>query len=108
MDRERAYNMAITACQIVWNDKTCEQIKDVLYSGWIPVLDKIRAEIESIERYGTNNGHDLWLRTPEEIKKDALKIIDKYKAEVEPQESKKWVNFADNLIPILDEAESEG
>ena len=26
-------------------------------------LDKIRAKIESIERYGTDNGRDLWLRT---------------------------------------------
>ena len=51
------------------------------------VLDKIRAEIESIEHYGTNNEHDFWLRTPDEIKKDVLTILDKYKAEVEPQES---------------------
>jgi len=46
-----------------------------------PILDKIRAEIESIERYSTNNGHNIWLRTPEEIKKETLAIIDKYKAE---------------------------
>ncbi len=51
------------------------------------VLDKIRAEIESIEHYGTNNGNDFWLRTPDEIKEDVLIIIDKYKGEVEPQES---------------------
>lgn len=43
------------------------------------VLDKIRAEVEAIERYGTNNGKDLWLRIPEEIKEDVLNIIDKYK-----------------------------
>ncbi len=48
-----------------------------------PILNKIRAEIESIDHYGTNNGHDSWLRTPDEIKKDALVIIDKYKAETE-------------------------
>ena len=29
-------------------------------------------------------------------------IINKYKAE-----SEEWVNFADDLIPIIDEAESE-
>ena len=51
--------------------------------GVTDVLDKIRAEVESIERYGTNNGKDLWLRTPEEIKEDVLTIIDKYKAESE-------------------------
>ena len=50
------------------------------------VLDKIRAEIESIERYGTVNGHDIWLRTPEEIKKEVLKILDKCKAESEDKE----------------------
>ena len=43
------------------------------------ILDNIRAEIESIERYCTNNNHDIWLRTPEEIKNEALHIIDKYK-----------------------------
>ena len=53
--------------------------------GVSDVLDKIRAEVESIERYGTNNGKDLWLRTPEEIKEDVLTIIDKYKAESEEQ-----------------------
>jgi hypothetical protein len=26
---------------------------------------------------------------------------------VEPQESEKWVNFAEDLIPVMDEAESE-
>ena len=68
-----------------------------VYSGLIdgidtleqePILDKIRAEIELIERYGTVNGHDIWLRTPEEIKKEVLKIIDKYKAESEGQSDK--------------------
>lgn len=50
------------------------------------VLDKIRAEVEAIERYGTNNGKDIWLRIPEEIKEDVLNIIDKYKKESEVQE----------------------
>ena len=45
------------------------------------VLDKIKAEIESIEHYATKNNHDLWIRTPDEIKKDVLDIIDKYKTE---------------------------
>ena len=53
------------------------------YDRLVGVLDKIRAEIESIEHYGTNNGHDFGLRTPDEIKKDVLIIIDKYKAETE-------------------------
>ena len=43
------------------------------------ILNKITAEIESIEHYATNNGHDIWLRTPDEIKKDVLAILDKYK-----------------------------
>lgn len=47
------------------------------------VLDKIRAEVEAIERYGTNNGKDIWLRIPEEIKEEVLTIIDKYKVESE-------------------------
>jgi hypothetical protein len=34
-------------------------------------------------------------------------INNKYKAESEPQKSEEWVNFADDLIPIIDEAESE-
>ena len=57
-----------------------------------PTLDKIRAEIESIERYGTNNGHDIWLRTPEEIIKEALIIIDKYKTESENLEPNPNIN----------------
>lgn len=63
--------------------KVCEHDKKV-------VLDKIRAEIESIEHYGTNDGNDFWLRTPDEIKKDVLAILDKYKAESEGYEN--WVN----------------
>lgn len=50
------------------------------------MFDKIRAEVESIECYGTNNGKDVWLRTPEEIKEDVLTIIDKYKGESEDAE----------------------
>lgn len=53
----------------------------------VEILDKIRAEIKSIEHYGTNNGTDFWLKTPDEIKKDVLMIIDKYRAEIDPQES---------------------
>lgn len=52
-----------------------------------PILDKIRAEIKSIEHYCTDNGHDFWFRTPDEIKKDVLKILDKYKAESEVKEN---------------------
>ena len=55
--------------------------RDFRKKSKVDVLDRIRAEVESIERYGTNNGHDIWLKTPEEIKKDVLTIIDKYKAE---------------------------
>lgn len=50
------------------------------------LLDKIRTEIESIEHYGTNDGNDFWLRTPDEIKKDVLAILDKYKAESEDEQ----------------------
>lgn len=54
-------------------------IKQAIING--TPLDKIRTKVESIERYGTNNGKDLWLRTPEEIKEDVLNILDKYKEE---------------------------
>jgi len=30
MTREEAYKMAIKACESVWNDKTCKQIKSAL------------------------------------------------------------------------------
>ena len=63
-----------------------EQLPSVQPKPKTDVLDKIRAEIESIERYGTVNGHDIWLRTPEEIKKEVLKILDKYKTESEDKE----------------------
>lgn len=58
------------------------------------VLDKIRAEIEMWHKEGTN-WSDIRLMNIENI-------INKYKAE-----SEEWVNFADDLIPIIDEAESE-
>ncbi len=51
------------------------------------VFNKIKTEIESIEEYATNDGQSFWLRTPEEIKKDVFAILDKYKAEIESQES---------------------
>ena len=47
------------------------------------ILYKIREEVESIEYYGTNNGNDFWLRTPDEIKKDVLAILDKHMSESE-------------------------
>lgn len=50
------------------------------------VLDKIKSEVESIDRYATNNGHDIWLRTPEEIKEEVFNIIDKYKVRSENKE----------------------
>lgn len=43
------------------------------------VLSAIRKEVEGIERYGSVDGHDIYLRTPEEIKSDVYKILDKYK-----------------------------
>lgn len=53
----------------------------------LEALDKIRrAEIESIENYATDNGHDIWLRTRDEIKKEVLAILDKYTAESEDKE----------------------
>ncbi|MDT3387702.1 MAG: hypothetical protein LIR46_08090 [Bacteroidota bacterium] len=58
------------------SEKQCEHDKNV-------ILDKIREEVESIEHYGTNDGNDFWLRTPDEIKKDVLAILDKYKTESE-------------------------
>jgi len=89
-----------------WIEKDIEMLNEIIESGWLisdlekcpaidacedaitalkqyPVLDKVRAEIESIEHYGTNNGHDFWLRTPDEIKKDVLTIIDKYRGNVD-------------------------
>lgn len=34
--------------------------------------------IEKTERYGTSNGRDTWLRTPEDMKGDIVKIIQEY------------------------------
>lgn len=63
--------------------KTQELHRAIFDKGYIQgqqdVLCGIIAEIESIERYGTVNGHDIWLKTPEEIKKEVFKIIDKYR-----------------------------
>jgi len=71
------------------------------------VLDKIRTEIleEVVSHSGT--GEEVIQAYVDGLKK-VLDIIDKYKAESEPQKSETWVNFADDLIPIIDEAENEG
>ena len=45
------------------------------------VLDKIRAEIDAIETHGHIDDHTLFARSGQEVKKIALEIIDKYKAE---------------------------
>ena len=73
-----------------------------------PYLEKIRAEIAE---YGsimvayaitkdtkTNKGIEkLVSDVLKQAKEQVLEIIDKYKAE-----SEEWVNFADDLIPIID------
>ena len=58
----------------------CEQDKNV-------ALDKIRAEIENIDPsyYSSVNGVDM-TECADDIKHGMLEIIDKYKAEIEPQE----------------------
>lgn len=60
-------------------------VAEKMIANGIP-LEQIRAEIESIEHYCTDNGNNFWFRTPDEIKKDVLKIIDKYKSESENKE----------------------
>jgi len=63
-----------------------------------PALDKIQEEIKRVDIVcHASNNHDELIR-----KNVVLQIIDKYRAE-----SYKWVNFADDLMPIIDEAESE-
>ena len=63
------------------------------------MLDKIRAEIESIENYATDNGHDIWLRTPDEIKKEVLAILDKYDALPQPKvDALDSLRYAVNII----------
>ena len=51
------------------------------------VLDKIRAEITAIAINGQVDEHTMFIRAGGEVKQMALDIIDKYKAEIEPQES---------------------
>jgi len=41
-------------------------------------IDGLIEKIENIDRYATNNGHDIWLKTPEDIKKEVVKIIKEY------------------------------
>ena len=48
------------------------------------VLDKLRAEVISINRQA--DGHTMFIRTGEQVKRVVVDIIDKYKAEVEVEE----------------------
>ena len=66
------------------------------------VLDRVRAEISALKSHHINDCYDDGFQC---CRTNVLYILDKYKAESE--ESEKWVNFADDLIPIIDEAESE-
>lgn len=60
-----------------------------------PVIDKIREEIVDLGQrtMNDNRASGIWA---------CRDIIDKYKSENE-----EWVNFADDLIPTIDKAESE-
>lgn len=78
-EREEAVEVVRDLCI---NDELTIAEQDIVK----PILDKIREEVESIEHYATNDGNGFWLRTPEEIKKDVLDILDKYKAESEVSE----------------------
>ncbi len=57
----------------------------------IDVLDKIRAEVENINvwgmRYNPDTDKDIKPQIVQKVKKHVIEIIDKYKAEIEPQES---------------------
>ena len=48
-----------------------------------PILDKIRAEIASMDLEGRVDAHTLFIRTPEQVKQMALNIIDKHMKEGE-------------------------
>jgi hypothetical protein len=50
------------------------------------VLDKIKAEITAIAINGQFDNHTMFIRTGEQVKRIALDIIDKYKAESEDKE----------------------
>lgn len=48
-----------------------------------PVLDKIRAEINNIHLTDTDGHSGNWYREPQAIINDALRIIDRHRAESE-------------------------
>lgn len=85
MTREEAFRLAMRACEETWNEKTCKQIRESLEQE--PHED-IKAEIQATideEKTGKGNinkGVVIGLQM-------ALYTIDKYKAEIEPQESEK-------------------
>jgi len=62
----------------------CKDILDYLeQEPKTDVLNKIRAEITNIHLTDTDGHNNNWYREPQAIINDALRIIDKYKAESE-------------------------
>ena len=59
----------------------CKEVKEAVEMSKVDVLDKIRAEIEKIPSELTADGRRMIRRG------SVFRIIDKYKAEFEPQES---------------------
>lgn len=76
MTREEAIKeYVIPALRHTWNEKINKEVLEALELE--PVLDKIRAEIKELQTYF----HEML------ILDEVMQIIDKYKAEIELQES---------------------
>lgn len=69
------------------NKKAEKAVHDNLYNkgfcDGIAILDKVRSEIEAIEVNGQVDEHTMFARSGEQVKRMALEILDKYKAESE-------------------------
>ena len=48
----------------------------------VRIFEKMRSNVKSIQEHATNDDHDVLLRTPREIKKDVIKIIDDIESEM--------------------------
>lgn len=55
-------------------------------SDMVDILDKIKAEITSIDINGQVDAHTMFIRSGDQVKQMVLDVIDKYKAESEDKE----------------------
>ena len=79
-----------------------DEYENRLKADMVAILTEIQLEIEELSTPPAYQDEDYFLNGTNKCSELIQQKIDKYKTE-----SEEYVNFADDLLPIMDEAESE-